>query len=100
LRASDIAARLGGDEFVVFLPETTAEDAATLMERLRAALEAAGTLKSVEVTASVGVVVDDPSTMELEELLKRADVEMYRVKTDTKNRVGINQYPIRSSTIG
>ena len=87
LRASDIAARIGGDEFVIFLPETTTQNAVVLMERLRNELEVAGTFRTAGVTASIGVVVDDSATLDIDELLRQADAEMYRVKANCKNRV-------------
>ena len=91
LRASDIAARIGGDEFVVFLPETTTENAVALMERLRNEIEVADTFRAVGVTASIGVVIDDSATLDIDELLKRADAEMYRVKKKFGNGVGVHR---------
>jgi len=38
LRVTDVVARVGGDEFVIIEPETTAEDAMQVAERLRHAL--------------------------------------------------------------
>jgi diguanylate cyclase (GGDEF)-like protein len=86
LRATDIAARIGGDEFVVLLPETNAESAFTFCERLRHTLEASIDFRALNVTASIGVVVDDPASESIEELLKQADAQMYRAKGGGKNR--------------
>jgi diguanylate cyclase (GGDEF)-like protein len=90
LRASDIAARIGGDEFVVFLPETNAENALALFQRVHNALETSAAFRAVAVTASIGVVVDETAKSDIEELLKRADAQMYQVKLGSKNRVGLH----------
>jgi len=91
LRTSDIAARLGGDEFVVFLPGTDAENALALLERLRMALERSVDFQTVGVTASIGVVVDETAASDIDELLKRADAQMYEVKRNSKNRVVVHR---------
>lgn len=54
VRTSDIAARLGGDEFVVFLPETNAENAMKLLERIRISLETSGDLKAAVLLPALG----------------------------------------------
>lgn len=79
-RESDIAARLGGDEFAVFLPETNAENALALLERIRDGLISSEQGRETGVTASIGLVVDDAAISELNELLHVADVQMYAVK--------------------
>ncbi|MGA7181116.1 MAG: GGDEF domain-containing protein [Thiobacillaceae bacterium] len=90
LRATDIAARIGGDEFVVFLPETKAEDAETLLERLLHALEACSDFRSVGVTASIGIVAEAAANSDIDQLLKEADIRMYRAKREGRNRIGMH----------
>jgi diguanylate cyclase (GGDEF)-like protein len=90
LRASDIAARIGGDEFVVFLPETTGESAIALLERIRGTLETDADFRNAGITASVGIVVDEHAASDIDALLRRADAQMYSVKRDGKNRVGLH----------
>ena len=89
MRAGDIAARLGGDEFVIFLPETTARQAAASMERIRKAIGSSVQCCAVGVTVSIGVVFDATARLDIEDLLRRADSQMYRVKRSTKNRVQV-----------
>jgi diguanylate cyclase (GGDEF)-like protein len=89
LRESDTAARLGGDEFAVLLEgvahETdVSEIVAQLLETISAPMLLDGRETSIE--CSIGIVVAHsagdvaPSTT-VDELLRNADVAMYRAKT-------------------
>ncbi|MEO8132388.1 MAG: diguanylate cyclase [Betaproteobacteria bacterium] len=90
LRATDIAARIGGDEFVILLPETDAAKAAAFCERLRVTLETLADCQDSNVTASIGVAVDDPAGETVYQLLKHADAHMYQAKGGGKNRTVIH----------
>jgi diguanylate cyclase (GGDEF)-like protein len=90
LRTTDIAARIGGDEFVAFLPETNAASAAALCERLRHALADSSDFRTLHVTASIGVVIDEAAREGIEQLLHHADTQMYRAKGDGKNRIELH----------
>ena len=85
-RATDIVARQGGDEFLVLmadLPAGTAEEAGVgLAGRLREALSAPLYLQEAEVyvSASIGISVGGLAGPDADELLKRADIAMYRAK--------------------
>ena len=72
-RSTDTVARLGGDEFAVLAVDWEDEEAATLAERLRAALAAVG------VAASVGSAVHRRDTF-IEHTFDRADAAMYDAK--------------------
>ena len=89
VRGSDVAARLGGDEFVIFLPRAGRDDAIDVSQRIVDAIASAADFRSAAVTASVGVVVDERSTLEMHELLGLADSQMYRVKQRGKNGVAV-----------
>jgi diguanylate cyclase (GGDEF)-like protein/PAS domain S-box-containing protein len=91
LRPGDTAARLGGDEFAVLLEDVDGIDEVTsLAERLLDvfALPFAVQSKQLLVTASVGVTLsragDGP-----EELVRNADMAMYRAKSAGKSCVRI-----------
>lgn len=94
VRESDVIGRFGGDEFIVLCPDTDDQQAATIAERLREAVEEPMTWlpSGFAVSASVGVVVREvspekrPST---DELLDLADAEMYRAKNAGRNRVSV-----------
>ena len=91
-RSLDLAFRTGGEEFVIVLPATDRAVALKVAERLRRSVSArpfnagenAGRLV---VTISVGVASLESPTDTLEELLKRADLALYRAKREGRNRV-------------
>jgi diguanylate cyclase (GGDEF)-like protein len=89
VRDIDALGRLGGDEFVVVAEGMSlAAGPELIAERLLAALKQPFKLKGAEdtrliVTASVGVAMGDRATAE--ELLRDADIAMYRAKWEGKN---------------
>jgi diguanylate cyclase (GGDEF)-like protein len=86
VRESDTVARVGGDEFVVLSLGTRDEDeAAQLVGRLRTALRSPLAVEGVrvEIDASIGYALHPNDGATPEELLARADREMYATKRDT-----------------
>ncbi|HEY2142048.1 MAG TPA: EAL domain-containing protein [Solirubrobacteraceae bacterium] len=90
VRDIDALGRLGGDEFVIVAegmslaagPELIAE---RLLDALKQPFELNGPDKGrLTVTASVGIAAGDRASAE--ELLRDADIAMYRAKWDGKNR--------------
>ena len=84
VRANDIVARFAGDEFVVLIEEAADldqlhETAARLQTALAAPVDVDGT--SVRMGASIGIAEGDGDTT-VEELLRHADLAMYRAKED------------------
>ena len=82
LRGEDMAARLAGDEFVVLIEDPGgAEDAARVAERIGASLRQPFSImgNSVFTSASIGIVCRT-EWAEPVELLRDADVAMYRAK--------------------
>lgn len=86
LRASDSLGRWGGEEFLVVAPETGAGGAASLAEKLRAAVEALAPEGLGVITASWGVAILD-ATDTLESVVQRADEALYEAKSAGRNRV-------------
>ena len=90
-RATDALGRLGGDEFVVIAEELSLVEGPELIaERLLEALKQPFTLgepgeaTTLTVTASVGIAAGDRTSAS--DLLRDADIAMYRAKWDGKNR--------------
>ncbi len=83
-RETDTVARLGGDEFAVLADVSVDVSGDVLAERLRAAVAEVG--RPSGVTASVGVAEVEPGD-DVEDLMHRADVAMYRSKNAGGNRV-------------
>lgn len=78
IRTIDTAARLGGDEFALVLPETGAEDARIVAERIRARL--ADDAEPPATTVSAGVAIYPAGGTTLEHLLGAADQALYGMK--------------------
>jgi diguanylate cyclase (GGDEF)-like protein/PAS domain S-box-containing protein len=88
-RGADIVARFGGEEFVLVLPDTSAEMAVRIAERLRLAIAALSTEvdgQVIRVTASFGVAQRAAQESQLE-VLERADAALYSSKEGGRNRV-------------
>jgi diguanylate cyclase (GGDEF)-like protein/PAS domain S-box-containing protein len=94
LRGSDLLARLGGDEFAVLMENCEAEDAATIAERVRRAVQQLSFVwneRNFNVSASIGLAhLAEPDTT-IQEALRTADVACYLAKEKGRNRVEIHQ---------
>jgi diguanylate cyclase (GGDEF)-like protein len=90
LRPEDVVARLGGDEFAVMVEDSRdAEDAAAAVaRRIMDAFVMPLTVgsESVSVYVSVGIATGAGRDDSAEELIRDADVAMYKAKTAGKNR--------------
>ena len=89
VRKSDIVARLGGDEFAVVLPEVRdAADAARAARKIVEALSAPFQVgANVFLSAGVGVALYPSDGASAEELLRHADLAMYRAKSAGRGQV-------------
>jgi diguanylate cyclase (GGDEF)-like protein len=88
IRGTDVLARLGGEEFAVILAGG-APDAAIVGERLRAAFQNAAVeicSHRVDATVSVGVAAGEAPVL-IDQLLQRADIALYRAKSNGRNRI-------------
>ena len=84
-RNYDVAARISGDEFLVLLPDTTAESANTVVQRLKVSLHEAMRAGPSPVTFSIGVATFAQPPESVDELIHAADVAMYKIKASSKN---------------
>lgn len=85
LRKPDIVARIGGDEFLVLMPETGSDQAETVIERILERTRDRMQQKDWPVGLSIGVVTTSEK-LEVADLLKRADAQMYKSKKSGKDR--------------
>ena len=88
-RNHDFVARLGGDEFTILLSDIeTVEDASTIAERIQIKLKTPLRLQGHRVftSASIGIVVGDRAYQDSSDILRDADIAMYRAKFDGKAR--------------
>ena len=85
VRAGDTAARFAGDEFVVLLEDVERSEVSRAAERIHEALEAPFSVQGREVfvSASIGIAVGGD---EAEDLLRNADLALYRAKTRGKGQ--------------
>lgn len=84
-RAGDVVARLGGDEFVVAMQLPDEQVASHVADRYRRAVTAVPVVAGRTVSASVGMAVQQlgaagPAATEAQDLLRRADRDMYSRK--------------------
>ncbi|MFQ3618780.1 MAG: EAL domain-containing protein [Cyanobacteriota bacterium] len=92
LRDVDLAARLGGDEFVVLLEDIhDIQEAVQAAEQIFAQVQVPLQLEGREVytTASAGIVLGTADYGQASELLRDADIAMYRAKSKGKARYEI-----------
>jgi diguanylate cyclase (GGDEF)-like protein len=75
-------ARLGGDEFVLIMTSISQEDARNLMEKLRKEIEQTDMIQNQDIrfTISIGMSRLAPSDRDIDELLARADMNLYEAK--------------------
>jgi diguanylate cyclase (GGDEF)-like protein len=86
IRAYDILGRYGGEEFLIIMPDTTLEAATGLAERIRIHVKEEKVNDAV-VTLSLGVVSIEESDRSLDDIIRRADQNLYRAKKTGKDRV-------------
>ena len=92
-RADDLTTRYGGEEFVVLM-SSELDDAVDVAERIREKVERECSPEYDPslvraITVSLGVAPLTESVRTLDQLIRTADVEMYRAKQAGKNRVSI-----------
>jgi diguanylate cyclase len=89
LRDSDFIARFGGEEFVALMPETSAEEAKLVAEKLRVKVESSPfnfKKEPVQITISFGISQFALGET-IEEVFERADKALYKAKENGRNQV-------------
>jgi diguanylate cyclase (GGDEF)-like protein/PAS domain S-box-containing protein len=91
-RGSDFLARLGGDEFILLLPNTSAQQALPIAERIRANMAAKlirGPGEALAVTVSAGIAESRTERREesFDQIVQRADKALYMAKASGRDQV-------------
>jgi diguanylate cyclase (GGDEF)-like protein len=95
-RKTDFIARYGGDEFAFMMPHTNSKEASKVLEKIRLVIEkerfflTIGSLSPVRIktTGSIGFVsLSKKNPISEEDIIKRADVALYKAKQSGRNRV-------------
>jgi len=87
LRRVDSVARLGGDEFILLLPETSAAPALYALEHVRRILTDLTKVYGPDVRASIGAVTFSQAPASVSDMIRAADIAMYRAKSRGRDRV-------------
>ena len=99
VRDRDHVIRWGGEEFALLLPAATAERAAEVVDRLRAALAQAHLTSNTPIfTASFGIA-DSSMARDRETIIRLADEALYRSKQAGRDRCSVAD-PQQAATLG
>lgn len=92
IRETDICGRYGGEEFVILLPETTADNAAVVGERIRQSCESYTANyegSDIRFTVSLGIAEFQKTFKDHMVWLEKADQALYSSKEQGRNRVTV-----------
>ncbi len=93
VRPEDSLARIGGDEFVVLCPALAdPQDVRAVAERVRATLDQPVSVegRSHRISMSVGIAISRADSIDPANLLRQADMAMYRAKDAGRNTVRLH----------
>ncbi|GGC56670.1 GGDEF domain-containing protein [Marinobacter halophilus] len=95
VRQSDSAGRYGGEEFGIILPETDAENARIICERIRDAIEKSivttSTGDEIQYTVSMGIAQLSGEPENYMQWMQKADEALYQAKETGRNRVVVGK---------
>ncbi|MDQ3280710.1 MAG: EAL domain-containing protein [Acidobacteriota bacterium] len=102
VRPGDTVARLGGDEFTILLESIDKpEDTAIVAERIQQIISAPFRVREHEIftTVSIGIAVSAPHYQTAEEMLRDADIAMYRAKANGRAGYEVFQPGMHSTAV-
>jgi diguanylate cyclase (GGDEF)-like protein len=87
LREVDTIARLGGDEFAIVVEQTSVEQLSSIADRIQHAFSEPLVVQGREffVTTSIGIALHPEHGRDVDELVQRADIALYRAKDEGRN---------------
>ena len=95
IRESDIVGRVGGEEFVIALPKTDIKNGMAIAEKIRkgiTSLEMICNDSIIEITVSIGISSNlYQEDFGIAKLLKMADIALYHVKNNGRNKIYVNK---------
>jgi diguanylate cyclase (GGDEF)-like protein len=92
IREIDFFARYGGEEFIIILPDSDLNGAVETAKRIQYSLannSIAFEGKDVCMTVSIGICTANDKHTNFEQLIKDADIAMYKAKTNGRNRIEV-----------
>jgi diguanylate cyclase (GGDEF)-like protein/PAS domain S-box-containing protein len=100
-RPGDTVARLGGDEFTMLLDGATIEEARTVASRVQRDFDAPFRIgnQDVYVTVSIGIASSSLGYHSAEEMLRDADLAMYRAKDEGRARFEVFDTSMHAAAI-
>jgi diguanylate cyclase (GGDEF)-like protein len=93
VRSHDMVGRYGGEEFLLLMPNTSAEQAETVLDRIRAnvaAMPMPMLTDRLRLTVSIGASQVEERDANIAAAMTRADMALYRAKEKGRNRVAID----------
>ena len=103
VRNVDLAGRYGGEEFLIVLPETDADAAASLAEKLRRIVGSSEVRlpggEHVTITMSAGVAGGQGDVLGSDALVRDADAALYSAKALGRNQVFVFREPGEEDTV-
>ena len=100
IRDSDLLGRVGGEEFALLLPHTARQGALFLAERIITSIRTASINTDdtlLKVTVSIGGATCESSRTPLDQLLQRADEQLYQAKLSGRDRFEVEP-PVQTAT--
>lgn len=93
IRNSDILTRFGGEEFIVLLNETDINGAKNISLKIKDLIETFNydnINKEIKTTVSIGISSIKDEDININDIIKRADIAMYKSKEKGRNTITIN----------
>ena len=86
-RQNDIVCRFGGEEFIILLPDSNLNETRVVAERIRTVTAETSFAEGIQLTLSAGIATLSDCSADFRQLLRQADLAMYKAKNSGRNRV-------------